>query len=681
MVKKDKINILLAETYHEAALPGTANMKSVAEILEYIRNALMSDNSFNIWNNINFSTFKIDSNLLKKMLINLKIKHTRVLYQSLSENIREKFIKSPERGLKYWFQTYLDSLLEFNTEICDPLCNEDFAFPETFLPILNDLKRLNRLIYEGRWIDAFPDLQNLANHKWTQAKQKAYLEIMLGEIEIYYLNKEKNALTRFQKAEKRLKKSSRLKRVFAEYYQKAGDLKKCRQTIFEAIVMNGNDMENYLFMGDTYREEENFEVAEKWYRDAIKVNFLIPDSYLKIITLYGASSLFTNKQEEIPGLIKIVKQVTPDNPFNSQVYNAYRNAAFAFSENKAYPEAISFYEKAIRLHPRWTPAYTELAYILGQQNNFKAARAKVKQALQIDDNNFNIYFTSAWLEEQEAARDSSIKAKHLKNAIKLYKKCLSLQPSSGDLLNTVGVLYGDLNDYKSSKEYYQKAIAFDPANSLYHSNLAFALNHLQDFQGAKTSYAKAIELKPEDATLYNKLGNVLFSQSEFKEAISYYLKAIEYDSTTAVYFENLGLANKNLGKIENALKAYETSLSMEANWSLYNNTGILYYQTRQYNAAINAYKKAIELKDNDAVLYDNLGLAYEENGDMPEAEKSFLRSVEIKPDNYLFQNRLGVFYSNNGKYEQSIKYFKKAGSPRHAALNTANLVRASKISF
>ena len=635
----EQVRKLFADAYYDVALTCEADMVVVTGVLEMIRNEFLNGNPYNLWSHINFSKYKSDHEKLKAFLLRLKNNYRKILFETLCSRLDEAFERSGDEGWKLWFDNYVEAMVCWN-EVHHRLGSRPFPFPAGVLPVVEDLRRLNQLILENRWIDATPLLQMFMDHELIQPHQRAYLQVITAEVYLFHLLKNEEALKRLQEASKVIPGSSRLKRVFAEYYEKTGDLESCRKEIFEAIFNDSNDIDNYLTMGDTYRDAGAIDVAEKWYRDATEINCIDGAPYTRLVAIYGSTAKFEEKNKEIPSLLAAAEALSPDSEFNGLIYDGYRDAGSYYFTNQRNPESIECYEKAITMHPNWVTAYIDVSYVLIAENNFDEAGKKIKKALKIDPKYYDGKLAHAWLEEQKSIKGpEKEKKKSILKAIELYQECISLRPSTADnFYNTIGVLYGNIDDYNSSRDFYRKAIDADPkadarTSALYQSNLAYAYNKLQDYENAKKACLRAIELDPDDPLIYNKLGNIHFACKEFEKAKENYIKAIERKKDEPVYHENLGKANFELGNWQEAIDAYNECIAV-------NTSGV---QEKQH-----------------ALIYDNMGTAFDKLGNKEAAERSLLKAIEIDPEDYLIHNKLGILYYGQNKNEQALKYFMNA---------------------
>ncbi len=88
--------------------------------------------------------------------------------------------------------------------------------------------------------------------------------------------------------------------------------------------------------------------------------------------------------------------------------------------------------------------------------------------------------------------------------------------------------------------------------------------------------------------------------------------------------------------------------------------GYEYQGTGNYNAAIDAYNKAITLNPQFTNAYKNRGSAYNATGDYYRAIKEFDRAIELDPDSAETYYNRGTACDNLGNYPQAVRDFNKA---------------------
>ena len=99
----------------------------------------------------------------------------------------------------------------------------------------------------------------------------------------------------------------------------------------------------------------------------------------------------------------------------------------------------------------------------------------------------------------------------------------------------------------------------------------------------------------------------------------------------------------------------------------YYNLGTTYYQSGQYEKAIEPLRKAIEYHPYDADAHFTLGNAYTQLKRYKEAAQEFETMIKIEPKNDAVFYNLGNAYLNMKEYDQAIAKYKEA-----LALNPKN---------
>ena len=81
---------------------------------------------------------------------------------------------------------------------------------------------------------------------------------------------------------------------------------------------------------------------------------------------------------------------------------------------------------------------------------------------------------------------------------------------------------------------------------------------------------------------------------------------------------------------------------------------------RQYDVAIEQFKKAITADPGDYGAHFNLGLAYSLTGNDALAIPEYQRTLELKPGIHQAELNLGLSFYNTGKFPEALEYYTKA---------------------
>ena len=101
--------------------------------------------------------------------------------------------------------------------------------------------------------------------------------------------------------------------------------------------------------------------------------------------------------------------------------------------------------------------------------------------------------------------------------------------------------------------------------------------------------------------------------------------------------------------------------------------GLLYHNQGHFEKAIQYYRQAILLKDNDPIYFENIGLAHEKLGKIEEAAAYYEKAVACEPNNTAgYLNRLGVLWHDHGDLEKALNYYNQAIAKEERALYFEN---------
>jgi Flp pilus assembly protein TadD len=90
------------------------------------------------------------------------------------------------------------------------------------------------------------------------------------------------------------------------------------------------------------------------------------------------------------------------------------------------------------------------------------------------------------------------------------------------------------------------------------------------------------------------------------------------------------------------------------------NSGVTFYNQKDFSKAIQAYRKVIELDPTYVEAYNNLGIIYQMMGDADRAFGAYQKSTEINPKYEKGHNNLGILLLLRGRYEEASEAFQKA---------------------
>ena len=195
---------------------------------------------------------------------------------------------------------------------------------------------------------------------------------------------------------------------------------------------------------------------------------------------------------------------------------------------------------------------------------------------------------------------------------------------------------------KKSLEYFQQAISLDPNYALAYSGVADSYSTLANnslapgivvYPKAKAAALKALELDATSAEAHSSLAFVVFEYDRNPEAaLKEFQVAIKLNPNSATAHHWYAYRLAEMGRSEEAFREIEQARRLDPLSIRINaNVALILYFGRQYDRAIIAARKALELEPNDSATLERLGDIYLQKGMPAEALAEFRR---VSKDDY-----------------------------------------------
>lgn len=208
----------------------------------------------------------------------------------------------------------------------------------------------------------------------------------------------------------------------------------------------------------------------------------------------------------------------------------------------------------------------------------------------------------------------------------------------------------------------------------------------------------------EHANVLHQMGRNRYFLNKYDDAINFYghtltirLKKLDSESLeVASTYNGLGIAYDENGNYDKALDAYYKSLNIclilgKENLiaTCYNNIGAVLYNKGYYDEACENVKKALSIRIKvlgefhlmTASSYNNLGVYYNVMGDNNKAIDYYIKALEIRkknlppdhPDLSTSYRNIGNSYRDKGDYEKGILYLNKAMKAQKKTIKINNI--------
>ncbi len=263
----------------------------------------------------------------------------------------------------------------------------------------------------------------------------------------------------------------------------------------------------------------------------------------------------------------------------SMIHQHFQAGQLCLAESQAQ-SLLNQYPKAIAL-------YNLLGLCQQGQGKLAEAAASFRKMLALEPSIAEIHCNLASILAQ--LNDS-------KAAVASYRKALRLKPDLTVAHFNVGALLQQHGLSAQAADHYQQAVTQQPGFFQAWANWGTLLQQSGKLAAAEACYRKALALNA-DAQGYLNLGTVLYGQGQHQEAVQAFREAVRLDPHCADAWNSLGETLRDQGQMDEAVRCYRHALAVSPKHGRANyNVGEFYCLTGKLEAAV-PYFNAAEFAD------------------------------------------------------------------------------------
>lgn len=322
-----------------------------------------------------------------------------------------------------------------------------------------------------------------------------------------------------------------------------------------------------------------------------------------------------------------------------------------------YTEAVSIWSELAKVYPNDKQPIIELALCYQYMSNWDKSIECYSSLVKNDSTNtyFKIQLADAYMMSEKYTE-----------ALDVYRELFEVY-NIDNMLRRIGVCYDKLNIADSAKVYYAKSWERD----FFDTSSVTGLINLNIKEG-KLGFADAIRVSDtyvsKDST--NKQINLLnalsyYAADLYEEAVARFEKCYVKGDSSQIVLRSLGLSYYSLGQKDNAYnflqKAYHTdSTNINVLYAL----GVVANEKMDYDTGQKCFGMLIDrVVPPDFTLfqyYRNLGIAYEGKKDFLAAVNSYKKAVEHANDKqkmYLYYTIVSIYDVDLKLQRESLEYY------------------------
>lgn len=218
----------------------------------------------------------------------------------------------------------------------------------------------------------------------------------------------------------------------------------------------------------------------------------------------------------------------------------------------------------------------------------------------------------------------------------------------------------DLKDYKGAIEDNSLALKFKSKNAEALLNRGIAYSLVKNYKNAVRDFSAALTINPDNPKIYDSRAFAFDNLGNLEQAKQDYLKAMELNPILNRYLD-IGVIYDKLGDYENALIAFSKCIEInKQDTTAFFNRSQVKFMLKDIDGALSDISEAIRMDSSFAPGYYHKGYLNYSSGNYQQAISDFTKVIELNPqDEYSYYNR-GNTWAKLNDFKKAIEDYSKA---------------------
>ncbi|MGE5692450.1 MAG: protein kinase domain-containing protein, partial [Candidatus Zixiibacteriota bacterium] len=266
-------------------------------------------------------------------------------------------------------------------------------------------------------------------------------------------------------------------------------------------------------------------------------------------------------------------------------------------------------------------------------------------------------------------------------AIELFSKALQIDPRFAPAYAGLADSYALLGEtslyarhpqdvYPKAREAVARALELDDNLAEAHTSMGYLKMNDYDWTGAEEEFKKAIELNPNYATTYHWYSGLLSATGRNEEAVATMEKARNLDPISLPIQTDLGLSYYFARQYDRAIEQYKRALDLDPNFTrAYISLSSALALSGRYEEALAEVQKAIvRTGDRSRVAY--LGRVYARMGERKKAMEAIEEVKGIAKNRIVSPHSIALVYAALGEKDLAFEWLNKSLGEGYVELYT-----------
>ena len=339
-----------------------------------------------------------------------------------------------------------------------------------------------------------------------------------------------------------------------------------------------------------------------------------------------------------------------------QKYKLYASIA---QDEKAFGEI----EKLAAKFPEESRYQIVLGDLYLEENDTVRAREYYDRAHEIDP--ANPYYIVAMANYYEHTGNGEAAQGQIRDA--LVNPKLDVDTKMGILSRYIVRLQQSKQGTESANALFETLLEQHPNETKLNLMYGTLLQMQEKNDDARFQFSLVTESEPENMEAWQQLLSLALKNEDIPEVIRICEKCIGLFPKAPQFYFYLGIGYYQQKEYEKALDAYRAGIAVidpentQMLSDFYGQMGDIYYQIEQLDKAYEAYDQALKYNPKNVVVLNNYGYFLSTNGgDLKKAERMSAQCIRLEPDNATYHDTYAWIFFMQGNYTLAKIYIESA---------------------
>lgn len=351
-------------------------------------------------------------------------------------------------------------------------------------------------------------------------------------------------------------------------------------------------------------------------------------------------------------LLAIISLLMVAKPKESMMDTYNINRAYEEGSKWNYDEALEYFNKEIKDHPKNGFAYLGIAGVQFEKKHYDEVLDAVNKAIRLLPKKQNTLLSTAYLLRGQTMLETQ-------DTVATYSdmaKAISIDPTFADAYEKRGQLFYEQHRYEESNSDYAQLVKVNPGSVMGYMGLGRNAQAQERYDYAISQYDKVIQMYPDYSSGYSFRAESNLSKKEYLKAIDDICKALEIDSDAKAYRLLFQFPSTQLNLVVTKLKGLSAKEPHTGEYLYY--SAQLYNKFKEYDKAIDALKSAFEI-DARLIILEEMSKNYFAMGNFTNALDCIDRAMQMTPDDLDLISSKADILGECGDYEGAIAEWSK----------------------